>query len=86
ALIILGLVIAISFLLGRASLSHRQVEYKTIYVMSGETLWGIASELQQTNDYYRGKDVRAIIDDLVSVNNLETTTLAVNQPLQIPTF
>ena len=85
-LIVIGLIIVLSLLLGRASLSHRETEFKTIYVLQGETLWGIASELQRTNEYYSGRDVRFIIDDLVNINNLSTTTLTVNQQLQIPIF
>ena len=85
-LFIIGIIVVISLLLSNSSLSYGEVEYITIYISQGETLWGIASELQQTNGYYRGRDIRFIIDDLVNINNLNTKTLAVNQPLQIPTI
>ena len=82
-LIVIGLVVAITLILARSSLSHRETEFKTIYVVQGETLWSIASGLQDI-DYYRGKDIRDIINDLVNINELDTKTLAINQPLQIP--
>ena len=84
-LIVLGLITVLILFLGNSSLSHKEVEYKTIYILQGETLWGIATEQQQNNEYYRGRDIRCIINDLVNVNNLNTTTLAINQQLQIPT-
>ncbi|MCL2382740.1 MAG: hypothetical protein FWC79_00815 [Oscillospiraceae bacterium] len=85
-LIVLVIIGVFSLFLISPSLSHSEVEYKTIYVMQGETLWCIASELRISNNYYQGKDVRYIVNDLVTVNDLSSKTLSVNQSLQIPTM
>jgi hypothetical protein len=85
-LLIIGLIAILLLLLGNSSLSHRTTEFVTIYVAQGDTLWGIASELQKDNEYYKGRDVRYIVNHLMSTNSLSTNTLAVNQPLQIPTI
>ena len=61
-LIILGILALCSIFITNPSLSRGDVEYKTIYVMQGETLWGIATELQSSS-YYNGRDVRFIISD-----------------------
>ena len=66
------------------ALSHTDLSYKTISVSSGDTLWGIAQTLQGTDDYYKGKDVRYIVDDLVNVNHLSSKALYINQELQVP--
>ena len=48
---ILGLIVL--FILMLSSQTFSQVEYgsKTIYVVSGDTLWTIASEEQENNSY-----------------------------------
>lgn len=85
-LIILGIALAITLLISKATLSHKEVEYKTIYVSQGDTLWNIAKDNQMTNEYYKNKDVRYIINDLMKVNNLDNSNINVNQELMIPTI
>ena len=82
--IIIGLMFAIILLIGKASYSNKEVEYKTICVSSGDTLWNIAKSNQEYNNYYNGKDVRYIINDLMKINNLENSNLMVNQELIVP--
>ena len=83
-LIILGIALAITLLISRATLSHNEVEYKTIYVSEGDTLWNIAKENQTNNQYYKNKDVRYIINDLMKVNNLDNSSIIINQKIIIP--
>ena len=86
-LIALGVVgILLLMLTYPPALSHEDVTYKTITVSSGDTLWKIAEDLQSNNNYYKGKDVRYIIDDLVNVNHLDSKALVVNQKLQVPIY
>lgn len=82
--IIFGIIIVLSLFIVKSSLSHVNITYKSIYVESGDTLWSIASDLQ-SEDYYKNKDVRYIIQDLKSINNLKSSNLSINQELKIPT-
>ena len=74
----------ISLIINKATLSHKQVEYKTIYVSQGDTLWNIAKLNQVNNEYYKNKDVRFIINDLIRINNLDSSNINVDQELLIP--
>lgn len=83
-LIILGIILSISLLISKASLSYKEIEYKTISVSSGDTLWTIAAYNQSSNDYYENKDIRYIINDIMKINNLENSSLTIGQELLIP--
>ncbi len=85
-LIIVGIIICINILIPDKSLSHQEVNYKSVAVSSGDTLWSIAKVEQAKNSYYDGKDIRDIIEDIKEVNNLENSSLQVNQVLEIPTY
>lgn len=82
--IILGMAVLIILLIGKASYSSKQVEYKTISVSQGDTLWNIAKSNQSNNGYYKGKDIRYIVNDLIKVNDLKNGSLYTNQELRIP--
>lgn len=82
--IVVLIIIGLSLLISNATYSHGEKQYKTIYVSEGDTLWNIAKTNQSINDYYKGKDVRYILNDLINVNNLKSTTITVNQELRIP--
>lgn len=83
-LIILGIILILSLIFVKSTLSYSTKEYKIISVKTGDTLWSIASDMQENNTYYKGKDIRYIIGDLKEINNLKNSTLYVNQELQIP--
>lgn len=83
-LLILGIVLIISLIFVKTTLSYTTSEYKTIYVKNGDTLWSIASDLQESDNYYTGKDIRYIIADLKEINNLKNSTVYINQEIQIP--
>ena len=83
-LIILGLTIAIILLISKASYSNKEVEYKTLCVSTGDTLWSIAKSNQESNEYYRGKDVRYIINDIIRINEINGSNIITDQKLIIP--
>ena len=83
-LIVLGIIFLLSLIIINSTLSYTNYEYKTIYVKSGDTLWSIASDLQENDVYYKGKDIRYIIGDLKQINKLSNSTVYINQELQIP--
>ena len=83
-LIVFGIIFVLSLVFIKSTLSYTTKEYKTIYVKSGDTLWSIASDLQENNSYYWGKDIRYIIGDLKEINKLNNCIVYCNQELQIP--
>lgn len=82
--IVLGILIGFSFIVNNNTFSHGETNYKTIYVVSGDTLWTIAKEEQNINEYFEGKDIREIISNLKKINHLETSDLKVDEKLLIP--
>ncbi|MBQ3145016.1 MAG: LysM peptidoglycan-binding domain-containing protein [Clostridia bacterium] len=83
-LIVLGIILALSLVIAKVSYSHGEKQYKSIYVSEGDTLWNIAKENQITNQYYKDKDVRYIINDLMKINNLSNSNIRINQEILIP--
>lgn len=81
--LILSIVLLILLIISHVSFSYTKTEYKTMYVNSGDTLWSIATRLQN-NSYYKGKDVRFIINDIKAINKLDNSNLSANQELKIP--
>lgn len=83
-LIISILIISITLILINKSFSYAELDYKEIYVSSGDTLWSIAKFEQDNNLYFEYKDVREIIYELKHINNLKTSNLKVGDKLEIP--
>ena len=52
--------------------------YVTVTVAPGESLWSLASRLAD------GSDVRAFIDEIVSVNSLGSGDITAGQKIRIP--
>lgn len=83
-LIILGAIMFISLFISNISFSHGENNYKTIYVSNGDTLWSIAKEEQENNAYYEDKDIREVVNNIKTVNKLNSSDLSSNQKLVIP--
>jgi len=85
SIVVIVLVLFIlSLVFAKSSLSHREKEYTKLSVASGDTLWNIAKDLQRDNEFYKEKDIRYIISDIKSLNDLGTSSLYVGQELIIP--
>lgn len=82
--IVLSIIFVLSLILVKSTLSYTTKEYKTIYVKAGDTLWSIALDLQENNNYYEGKDIRYIISDLKEINSLRNSSVYIEQELIIP--
>lgn len=85
SIVILFVVIG-GFFFSKASLSYKEIEYTSLYVDYGDTLWKIAENQQNTNAYYRNKDIRDIVYDIKKTNNLTSSDIYVAQELKIPTI
>lgn len=81
-IIFLGIII-ISFIISNKSFSHTESKYKTLYVSSGDTLWNIAKEEQNSNEYYKNKNIQNIVNDIKKLNHMSNSNLKVNQELKI---
>ena len=74
----------ITFAFINKSFSHTEVSYKKVYVSSGDTLWNIAKLEKNNNAYFENKDIRDIVYELQTTNNLTNSSLNVGQELNIP--
>lgn len=83
-IIIWMFIFILSLVCAKSTLSHKETEYKKMYVAKGDTLWSIAENLQSNNDYYKGKDIRYIISNIKHINNLESCNLFIDQELIVP--
>lgn len=54
-------------------------DVRTVTVSSGDTLWGIASQIAAP-----GEDVRDVMAQIAALNDLEGTDLAAGQQLTVP--
>ncbi len=81
------LIIAIvSLFISKSTLSFSEqnnINYKTIYVSNGETLWEIAENEQKNNNYYKNKDIREIVYSIKNTNKLENSNLYEGQELLV---
>lgn len=73
----------ISFMISNQSLSHTEIQYKTIYVAKGDTLWSIAREEQENNPYYQNKSIQNIIAEIKQANHMKNSDLKIHQELRI---
>ena len=56
--VIIFFVILIIAILAKNSYSNDDISYKTEYVVAGDTLWSIAEQEVNNNEYYKNDDVR----------------------------
>lgn len=77
----LALVVALGSIAGRALAARPIVEpaYQVIVVAPGQTLWGIASEIAGPDE-----DVRDVVAQLASLNELDSVALIAGEELRVP--
>lgn len=84
-LIILFVLVNLIFI-SKCTLSHADINYTETYIELGDTLWNIAQDQQENNNYYKDTEIREIISDIKKVNNLQKSELSVGQKIIIPTI
>ena len=82
--LVLLIIFILSLTCTKSTFSHKEVEYTKLYITEGDTLWSIAKDLQNNNEYYMSKDIREIIYSIKTINNLQSSNLLVNQEILIP--
>jgi len=60
------------------SAAPTSTSFVTVTVAPGESLWSLASRLAD------GKDVRGLVDEIVSVNSLQSGDITAGQKIRVP--
>lgn len=66
--------------------SKVEVKYKEEYICTGDTLWDIAKKEIKNNKYFENKDIRDVVSEIKSINNLKNTDLLEGQKILLPTY
>lgn len=82
----IGLIVFLILMLTNISFSHAEVNYKEMFVSSGDTLWSIAKYEKYNNIYFEDKDIRDIVDEIKYINQLNSCNLNIGDKLNIPTI
>ena len=82
--ITIGLIVFVIMVLSNISFSHTEVNYKEIFISSGDTLWSIAKYERINNKYFENNDIRDIVDEIKYLNNLSSSNLNIGDKLSIP--
>lgn len=82
-MIIVGVII-LAFLGISNTYSKTEVAYKEDYIIKGDTLWSIAENEVDTNEYYKNKDIREVMYEIQKLNNLQSGNLEIGQKILIP--
>lgn len=82
-IVITWIVVILLYSIFNNTYSYKDIKYRTIKVSPGETLWDIATIEKYNNEYYKNMDIREIVNQIRTINNLETSDLYVNQELKI---
>lgn len=86
ACIILGILITMIIIVSTKTYSKGEIDYKTEYICRGDTLWNIASNEISNNEYYKNKDIRNVVNELQSINNLTDIDLVEGMKIKIPIY
>lgn len=84
--VIIFFVILIIAILAKNSYSNDDISYKTEYVVAGDTLWAIAEQEVNNNEYYKNDDIRTVVYDIKYINNLKNSELKQGMKLKIPVY
>ena len=83
---ILLIIICSVLILAKSTYSKVDIVYKEDYVYAGDTIWSIAQQQSTYNKYFQNKDIRNIIDELKSINNLLDSNLVEGEKIKIPVY
>lgn len=83
---ILVILISSLILFAKSTYSKGEAIYKEDYIYSGDTLWSIAKSEIKNNTYFKNKDIREVVDELETINNLGNTVLIEGKKIKIPIY
>lgn len=84
SLIILLAIVILALLGINNTYSKTEVAYKEDYIIKGDTLWSIAENEINTNEYYKNKDIREVMYEIKQLNNIKNENLEIGQKILIP--
>lgn len=64
--------------------SKTEIGYKEDYILKGDTLWSIAEQEVNQNEYYKGKDIREVMYEIRELNHITNDNLEIGQKIIIP--
>lgn len=64
--------------------SKTKIVYKEDYIIKGDTLWDIAENEVNTNQYYKNRDIRDVMYELKKINHLSNENLEIGKKIFIP--
>lgn len=84
-MMLIGLVILIVLgLITTTTYSKTEIGYKEDYVLKGDTLWSIAEQEINQNEYYKNKDIREVMYEIRQLNHITNDNLEIGQKIIIP--
>lgn len=83
---ILIMLISIVIFFSKNTYSNGEISYKEDYIYAGDTLWSIAKNEIENNKYFENKDIRAVVNELKTVNNFSNSELYEGQKIKIPIY
>lgn len=86
SLIVIAGLIIVALLSINNTYSKTEISYKEDYIVKGDTLWSIAENEINSNEYYKNKDIREVMFEIKKVNNLQNGDLTVGQKIIIPSI
>ncbi len=82
-LLIIGMAL---WILNRPSYSNSEEKYKIEYVVKGDTLWKIAEEEIEQNAYFKNEDIRNVILEIRTLNQMATSDITEGMEIKIPIY
>ena len=64
--------------------SKTEIGYKEDYILKGDTLWSIAEQEVNQNEYYKDKDIREVMYEIKELNHITNDNLEIGQKIIIP--
>ena len=77
-------IIILSILGINSTYSKSKIAYKEDYILKGDTLWSIAENEINTNEYYKNSDIRDVMYEIKELNNIKNENLEIGQKIIIP--
>ena len=84
SLIIMFGLLAIAIIGIQKTYCKEKIVYKEDYIVEGDTLWSIAQNEINTNEYYKNKDIRDVMYEIKTINHIGNEKLEIGKKIIIP--
>lgn len=84
--LILAILLGTILFFANNTYSNVETKYKEEYIYAGDTLWTIAQNELKNNKYFEGKDIRYVVNELKTINNLSDSSLKEGERIRIPNY